>query len=126
MNAVKTAIETGYLLIDTAKAYGNEAEVGEGIKAGLAATGKSREDLFITTKLANADQGYESTLENFQASLDRLQLDYLDLYLIHWPVAGKWAETWRAFEKLYNDGRVRAIGGLQLHRSYHAIFNRPK
>lgn len=110
INAVKTAIETGYLLIDTAKAYGNEAEVGEGIKAGLAATGKKREDLFITTKLANADQGYESTLANFQASLDRLQLDYLDLYLIHWPVAGKWAETWRAFEKLYNDGKVRAIG----------------
>ena len=110
VNAVKSAIEDGYLLIDTAKAYGNEAEVGEGIKAGLAATGKKRSDLFITTKLANADQGYESTLENFQASLDRLQLDYLDLYLIHWPVAGKWAETWRAFEKLYNDGKVRAIG----------------
>lgn len=110
INAVSTAIQDGYLLIDTAKAYGNEAEVGEGIKAGLAATGKRREDLFITTKLANADQGYESTLANFQASLDRLQLDYLDLYLIHWPVAGKWAETWRAFEKLYNDGKVRAIG----------------
>ncbi|WP_353989894.1 aldo/keto reductase [Pediococcus argentinicus] len=110
VTAVKTAIESGYILIDTAKAYGNETEVGEGIKAGLEATGKKRSDLFITTKLANEDQGYESTLKNFDESLKRLQLDYLDLYLIHWPVAGKWAETWRAFEKLYKDGKVRAIG----------------
>lgn len=108
--AVKTAIEANYPMIDTAKAYGNEAAVGTGIQAGLKATGKKRSDLFVTTKLANPDQGYQSTLDNFEASLKRLQLDYLDLYLIHWPVSGKWAETWRAFETLYQAGKVRAIG----------------
>ncbi|GEK29440.1 aldo/keto reductase [Furfurilactobacillus siliginis] len=108
--AVSTAIQAGYPMIDAAKAYGNEIQVGEGIKQGLAATGKKRSDLFVTTKLANEDQGYESTLKNFDASLQRLGLDYLDLYLIHWPVAGKWAETWRAFEDLYKAGKVRAIG----------------
>ncbi len=110
VNAVSSAIQMGYPMIDTAKAYGNEQQVGEGIKQGLAAAGKKREDLFVTTKLANSDQGYESTLTNFDASLKRLGLDYVDLYLIHWPVAGKWAETWRAFEKIYQDGKARAIG----------------
>jgi diketogulonate reductase-like aldo/keto reductase len=108
--AVKTAIEVNYPMIDTAKAYGNEAAVGAGIQAGLKAAGKKRSDLFVTTKLANPDQGYQSTLDNFDESLKRLQLDYLDLYLIHWPVSGKWAETWRAFETLYQAGKVRAIG----------------
>lgn len=109
-DAVKDAIVDGYRLIDTAKQYGNEAGVGNGIKEGLEAAGLKREDLFITTKVFNGDQGYDSTLANFQGSLDRLGLDYLDLYLIHWPVDNKYIETWRALEKLYADGKVRSIG----------------
>ncbi|KRN29027.1 oxidoreductase [Lactobacillus selangorensis] len=108
--AVETAIKDGYLLIDTAKQYGNEAGVGDGIRKGLAATGKKREDLFITTKVFNGDQGYQKTLDNFQGSLDRLGLDYLDLYLIHWPVDGLYKETWQALEKLYSEGKVKSIG----------------
>lgn len=108
--SVRTAIENGYILIDTAKAYGNEEAVRKGIEAGLKATGKKREDLFITTKLANEDQGYDSALENFEGSLERLGIDYLDLYLIHWPVTGKYKESWKALEKLYAEKKVRAIG----------------
>lgn len=81
--AVAAAIENGYRLIDTAKAYGNETDVRDGIQQGLSKTGLSREDLFITTKLANPDHGYDSTLKNFEGSLERLGLDYVDLYLIH-------------------------------------------
>jgi methylglyoxal/glyoxal reductase len=104
--AVEHAIRTGYRSIDTAKVYQNEAGVGKGIIQ----SGVKREDLFITTKIWNSDQGYESTLAAFEASLERLQLDYLDLYLIHWPVAGKYTETWQALEELYREKRVRAIG----------------
>ncbi len=106
INAVKWAIEAGYRHIDTAKAYENE----EGVAKGIAASSLSREDLFITSKLWNNDQGYESTLKAFDNSLKRLNTDYLDLYLIHWPVEGKFKDTWRAMEKLYKEGRIKAIG----------------
>ncbi|EUJ27492.1 aldo/keto reductase [Listeria grayi FSL F6-1183] len=99
VNSVKWALETGYISIDTAAAYKNEAGVGKAIKE----SGINREDLFVTTKLWNSEQGYESTLKAFDASLDKLGLDYVDLYLIHWPVEGKTQDTWRAFEKLYKD-----------------------
>lgn len=103
--AVKTAIKTGYRSIDTAAAYGNEEGVGEAIRD----VGIPRDHLFITTKVWNADQGYESTMAAFNTSLKKLQLQYLDLYLIHWPVDG-YLDTWRALETLYQEGRVRAIG----------------
>ena len=100
------AFEAGYRSMDTAMVYYNEETVGQAVKN----SGIPRHELFITTKVWNRDQGYESTLAAFDASLKRLQLDYLDLYLIHWPEKGKFQDTWRALEKLYRDGRVRAIG----------------
>ncbi len=106
INAVKWAIEAGYRHIDTAAVYKNEDGVGEGIKQ----SGIDRAELFVVSKVWNADQGYDSTLRAFDASLKRLNTDYLDLYLIHWPVAGKYNDTWKALEKLYADGRVKAIG----------------
>ncbi|MBT2737912.1 aldo/keto reductase [Bacillus sp. ISL-7] len=113
VNAVKTAIQHGYRSIDTAAIYENEEGVGQGIKE----SGIAREDLFVTSKVWNADLGYESTLAAYQTSLDKLGLEYLDLYLIHWPVAGKYKEAWRALETLYKEGRVRAIGvsNFQVH-----------
>ncbi|WP_082234787.1 aldo/keto reductase [Halobacillus massiliensis] len=102
---VSTALSSGYRHIDTASFYDNEIEVGNAIKD----SGISREDLFITTKVWNDEQGYEKTLAAFDRSLSKLQLEYVDLYLIHWPVPG-FQETWKALEKLYTDGRVRAIG----------------
>lgn len=113
VNAVKTAIKHGYRSIDTASIYGNEEGVGQGIKE----SGIAREDLFVTSKVWNADLGYESTLAAYQTSLDKLGLEYLDLYLIHWPVAGKYKEAWRALETLYKEGRVKAIGvsNFQVH-----------
>ncbi|MBC7594483.1 MAG: aldo/keto reductase [Kineosporiaceae bacterium] len=106
--AVKTALEAGYRHVDTARIYGNEEAVGEAI----AESGIAREELFITTKLWNDDQGYDSTLAAFEASINKLGLDYLDLYLIHWPTPAKdtYVDTWKAFESLYADKRVRAIG----------------
>ncbi|SEG29146.1 aldo/keto reductase [Paenibacillus sp. UNC499MF] len=109
--AVRTAIEVGYRSIDTAAVYGNEAGVGQAIRD----SGAKREDLFITTKVWNANQGYETTLQAFEESRGKLGLDYIDLYLIHWPVKGKYKETWRALEKLYRDGSVRAIGVSNFH-----------
>jgi len=114
-NAVAAAIKNGYRSIDTAFVYKNEEGVGMGIKEGLKATGLSREDLFITSKVWNADQGYESTLKAYDDSLKRLGLDYLDLYLIHWPVAGKYKDTWRALETLYKEKKVRTIGVSNFH-----------
>jgi 2,5-diketo-D-gluconate reductase A len=102
---VYEAIRTGYRLIDTAASYGNEVEVGKGIKR----SGLAREDLFITTKLWIQDTGYESTKKAFEKSLKRLQLDYLDLYLIHQPYGDIYG-SWRAMEELYREGRMRAIG----------------
>ncbi|PRR96751.1 aldo/keto reductase [Bacillus atrophaeus] len=111
--SVKAAIKNGYRSIDTAAIYKNEEGVGAGIKE----SGVARDELFITSKVWNEDQGYETTLAAFEKSLERLELDYLDLYLIHWPGKDKYKDTWRALEKLYKDGKVRAIGvsNFQVH-----------
>ncbi|MGC5325741.1 aldo/keto reductase [Brevibacillus sp. SYSU BS000544] len=105
-NSVKAAIKAGYRSIDTAAIYKNEEGVGKAIKE----SGVPREELFITTKVWNSDQGYESTLAAFEESRCKVGVEYFDLYLIHWPVVGKYTETWKALEKLYSDGLVRAIG----------------
>ena len=104
--AVLHALEAGYRHIDTAAVYGNEADVGAGVRE----SGISRAELFITTKVWNDDQGYDSTLRAIDASLGRLKMDYVDLYLIHWPVTGKRADTWRALIHLYEQKRCRTIG----------------
>ncbi|WLD93814.1 aldo/keto reductase [Alkalihalobacillus sp. AL-G] len=105
---VKKAIEVGYRSIDTAAIYGNERGVGEAIRK----SDVPRDELFITTKVWNTDQGYEKTLKAFDESLHKLGLDYVDLYLIHWPTPkyDEYVETYKALEKLYHDGRVKAIG----------------
>lgn len=117
IHAVKFAMKHGYRSIDTASIYGNEEGVGEGIRKGLVEAGITREELFVTSKVWNADLGYEATLAAYEASLQRLGLDYLDLYLIHWPVEGKYKDAWRALETLYKDGKVKAIGvsNFQVH-----------
>ncbi|GAA5101852.1 aldo/keto reductase [Haloechinothrix salitolerans] len=106
--AVTSALEAGYRSIDTAAVYGNEAEVGEAI----AESGVPRDELFVTTKLWNSNQGYDETARAFERSLTKLGMDYVDLYLIHWPVPelDRYRETWSAFEKLHADGAIRAIG----------------
>ena len=109
--AVRSAIEAGYRSVDTAAVYGNEEGVAEGIRQ----AGIDRDQLFITTKVWNADQGYESTLKAFDVSMKKLKLDTLDLYLVHWPVKDKFVDTWKALEKLYRDGYVRAIGVSNFH-----------
>ncbi|TKI54019.1 aldo/keto reductase [Brevibacillus antibioticus] len=113
--AVKNAIKHGYRNIDTAAIYNNEEGVGRGIRAGLQEAGITREDLFVTSKVWNADLGYESTLQAYETSLKKLGLEYLDLYLIHWPVEGKFKEAWRALETLYKKGLVKAIGVSNFH-----------
>jgi len=105
-DAVAAALRLGYRHVDTAQAYGNEHDVGEAIRS----SGLAREEVFVTTKLWNADQGYDSARRAFDASLARLGFDYVDLYLLHWPVAGKRLDSWRALEKLHAEGRARAIG----------------
>ena len=117
VNAVKTAITHGYRSIDTAAIYGNEEGVGQGIREGIQQAGISREEVFVTSKVWNADLGYESTIAAYETSLNKLGLEYLDLYLIHWPVEGKYKEAWRALETLYKEGRVKAIGvsNFQIH-----------
>ena len=106
--AVEEALEVGYRHIDTAAAYRNERGVG----AAIAASGIPREEIFVTTKLWNSNQGYETTLGAFRKSLSRLGMDYVDLYLIHWPVPteGRALDTWRAFERVHDEGRSRTIG----------------
>ncbi|MFD3704214.1 aldo/keto reductase [Nocardia sp. NPDC058658] len=105
---VAEALKVGYRSIDTAAVYGNE----EGVGRAIGESGIPRDELFITTKLWNADQGYDSTLRAFDTSMQRLGLDYLDLYLIHWPVpsAGRYVDTFRAFQALKSQGRVGSIG----------------
>ena len=105
-NAVNFALRVGYRHVDTARIYGNEADVGEAVRE----SGVPRGDLFIATKLWNSDQGYDSTLRACEASLKRLGLDYLDLYLVHFPVPDVRKESWRAMETLLKKGRCRAIG----------------
>ena len=112
--AVNAAIEAGYKAIDTAAAYKNEEGVGAAIKK----SSTPREELFITSKVWNDDQGYDSTLKAFEDTISKLGVDTLDLYLIHWPVEGKYKETWKAMEKLYKDGRIRAIGVSNFHPNH--------
>lgn len=104
--AVIKALETGYRLIDTAAAYKNEPEIGSAIRE----SGIARHEIFVTTKVANTDQGYDNTMNAFDTSMQKLNIDYIDLYLMHWPVKGKRKDTWKALEKLYADKRVKAIG----------------
>ena len=106
LEAVTYALKTGYRLVDTAKLYDNEKEVGEAIRK----SGVPREEVFVTTKLWNSDHGYDAAMRAFNASLKRLDLDYVDLYLIHWPVPGKRGDSWKALAKLLNDGLCRSIG----------------
>ncbi len=105
-NAVLTALKHGYRSIDTAAVYDNEKGVGNAVIE----SGVSREEIFLTSKVWNTDQGYKSTFRAFEESLERLQTDYLDLYLIHWPKGKRSVETWKAMEELYEEKRVRAIG----------------
>lgn len=106
VDAIKEAVQFGYRHIDTAAAYKNEEGVGKGIKE----SGINRKEIFVVSKVWNDDQGYDSTLKAFDESLNRLGLEYLDLYLIHWPVVGKYKETWKALEYLYAQKKIRAIG----------------
>lgn len=118
IKAVKCAIENGYRHIDTAASYGNEQSVGVAIEEALAECNIKREELFITSKVWNTERGYEKTIEAFEKTLKDLRLEYLDLYLIHWPANAKqfenWNEinldTWRAMTDLYKDGKIKAIG----------------
>ncbi|WNG27074.1 aldo/keto reductase [Cystobacter fuscus] len=104
--AVRSALAAGYRHIDTARVYGNERDVGAAVRE----SGLPREDIFVTTKLWNSDQGYDSALQACARSLKELGLEYVDLYLIHWPVQGRRLDSWRALETLLRDGRCRAIG----------------
>ena len=106
VRCVADAIALGYRLIDTAMIYNTETAVGEGIKQ----SGIKREELFLTSKLWKSDMGYENTKKGFQTSLDKLQTDYLDLYLIHRPAGGDWRGSWKAMEELHRAGRIKAIG----------------
>lgn len=106
IDAVANALQLGYRHIDTASIYNNEEGVGKGIQR----SDVHRSEIFLVSKVWNADQGYENTLKAFEESLQRLDTDYLDLYLVHWPVTKKYKDTWRALEKLYKEKRIRAIG----------------
>lgn len=106
IDSILYALEIGYQHIDTAAMYENEMEVGKAVRK----SGIPREEIFVTTKLWNSDHGYDNTIKAFQRSLERLGLDYVDLYLIHWPVENLRLESWRALERLYSDGLCKAIG----------------
>ncbi|OZQ70489.1 aldo/keto reductase [Paenibacillus sp. VTT E-133280] len=125
IQAVKSAIAHGYRSIDTAAIYDNETGVGQAIKEALQDNNLSREELFVTSKVWTADMGYEETIAAYETSLAKLGLEYLDLYLIHWPVKGKYKETWRALETLYKEGRVKAIGvsNFQIHHLEEVMKN---
>lgn len=119
--AVEAAIQAGYTLIDTASFYQNES----GVAAGVKNSGINREDIFLTSKVWNTDQGYESTLNAFKRTLKELEVEYLDLYLIHWPVGDRFLDTWRAFEKLYKEGYIKAAGvsNFQIHHLEKLLAN---
>lgn len=112
--AMEKALKEGYTAIDTASLYGNEQQVGEALRN----SNKKRQDLFITSKVWNTDQGYDETLFAFEKSLNLLQMDYLDLYLTHWPVPSKFKETYRAIERLYDEKLIRATG-VSNHQVHH-------
>lgn len=114
MQAIASALDTGYRHIDTASIYGNEKEVGEAVRN----SSVSREDIFITTKVWNTDQGYDQTLKAFEKSLQLLGLDYLDLYLTHWAVKETFIDTYRAIERLYDEKLIRATG-VSNHHQHH-------
>jgi len=131
IEAVSAAISSGYSLIDTAAVYGNEETVGKGIKA----SGASRKDIFVTTKLWRENLGYESTKKEFEKSLTRLDLEYIDLYLIHWPANAKnydnWqktnADTWKAMEELQAEGKIKSIGVSNFFQEHlEALFETAK
>lgn len=114
VRAMTTALQGGYRAIDTASLYGNEKEVGESVRT----SGIKREDIFVTTKVWNTDQGYDQTLRAFETSLENLGFDYLDLYLTHWPVPETFKETYRAIERLYDEKLIRATG-VSNHQQHH-------
>ncbi len=114
LQAIDKALKVGYRAIDTASLYGNEVEVGEAIRY----SGIKREDIFVTTKVWNTDQGYDATLRAFEVSLKNLNMDYLDLYLTHWAVPETFEETYRAIERLYDEKLIRATG-VSNHHGHH-------
>ncbi|HSP21478.1 MAG TPA: aldo/keto reductase [Planococcus sp. (in: firmicutes)] len=114
VEAILAALKAGYPAIDTASIYDNEHEVGEAIRA----SGMKREEIFVTSKVWNTDQGYDNTLRAFEASLKRLDFDYLDLYLTHWAMPDTYEETYRAIQRLYDEKLVRSIG-VSNHQQYH-------
>lgn len=117
--AVNAATKAGYRAFDTAQLYQNEKQLGQVIKQ----CNVDRKELFITTKVGNNNQGYEQTLASFDQSLKDLQLDYLDLFLVHWPLSNTFFDTWRALEKLYEEKRVRAIGVCNFHISHFELLS---
>lgn len=114
LQAIDKALKVGYRAIDTASLYGNEVEVGEAIRH----SGIKREDIFVTTKVWNTDQGYDATLRAFEVSLKKLNMDYLDLYLTHWAVPETFEDTYRAIERLYDEKLIRATG-VSNHHEHH-------
>jgi diketogulonate reductase-like aldo/keto reductase len=114
VRAMTTALQIGYRAIDTASLYGNEKEVGESVRT----SGIKREDIFVTTKVWNSDQGYDQTLRAFETSLENLGFSYLDLYLTHWPVTETFKDTYRAIERLYDEKLIRATG-VSNHQQHH-------
>ncbi|AWE08705.1 aldo/keto reductase [Lysinibacillus sp. 2017] len=114
LQAISTALDLGYRAVDTAALYYNEEEVGEAIRH----SSVRREDIFVTTKVWNSDQGYDNTLRAFETSLKKLNMDYVDLYLTHWPVEGKFTDTYRAIERLYDEKLIR-VPGVSNHHEHH-------
>lgn len=117
-NAVMTALNNGYRSFDTAQLYNNERILGEA----FVNSGVARQELFLTTKVSNLNQGYEQTLKSFEQSLKDLQTDYLDLFLVHWPLKNHFFDTWKAIEQLYETKMVRAIGVCNFHQSHFELL----